>query len=166
MSTGESGHSHGRQPVATVAPVASPLTLDALRGHRFPGGVRRIEHWENFLLTDCTGAEQLGDGLVHPIALFHVPIQGAQTSIAELFELCGATGAGSVGLEAYDWEYLRPLRELTDYAVTGGIVSVESLATTAGRPYDRVVFSIELHEPGGALAARVTNTWRLYRADA
>jgi hypothetical protein len=140
--------------------------LEALRGHRFPGGVRRIEHWENFLLTDCTGAEQLADGIVHPIALFHVPIQGAQTSIAELFELCGATGAGSVGLEAYDWEYLRPLREDTDYAVTGGIVSAEPLATASGRPYDRIAFSIELHEPDGELAARVTNTWRVYRADA
>ena len=37
----------------------------ALVGHRFPGGDRAIEHWENWLLTDCTGRDPLPDGLVH-----------------------------------------------------------------------------------------------------
>lgn len=139
--------------------------ITSLVGHRFPGGVRTIEHWENFLLTDCTGSEQLADDLVHPIALFHVPLQGSGTSIAELFELGRATGAGSVGLEGYDWEYFRPLREGVPYDTQGGIVSAESRTTEAGRRYDRVAFSIELAEPDGELAARVTNTWRFYRAD-
>ena len=78
--------------------------LDALVGHRFAGGRYRIEHWENFLLTDCTGREPLPDGLVHPIVLFHVPILGVGTSITELFDLGGVAGPGSVGLEGYDWE--------------------------------------------------------------
>ena len=46
-----------------------------------------MEHWENFLLTECTGAQLLPNGIVHPIALFHVPITGAGTSIAEMFSL-------------------------------------------------------------------------------
>ena len=74
----------------------------ALVGHRFPGGTCSIEHWENWLLTDCTGRAQLPDDLVHPVALFHVPIQGAGTSIAELFALGMVEGAGSVGLDGYD----------------------------------------------------------------
>ena len=59
----------------------------ALRGYKFPGGVRRIEHWENWLLTDCTTSDQLPDQLVHPIALFHVPIQGVGLSISEFSKL-------------------------------------------------------------------------------
>jgi hypothetical protein len=65
-----------------------------------------------------------------------------------------------VGLESYDWEYLRPLCEEVDYVVEGGIVSAEARSTSSGRPYDHLAFSIELSEPSGELAARVTNTWR------
>jgi len=135
----------------------------ALIGHRFPGGQYRIQHWENFLLTDCTGSEQLSDGLVHPVALFHVPILGARTSITELFELGGARGAGSVGLEGYDWEYLQPLREEVDYRVEGGITSVERKASPEGRIYDAVAFTIELFDAGGRVVARITNRWQFRR---
>lgn len=137
--------------------------LHALVGHRFPGGTRRIEHWESYLLTDCTTREQLPDGLVHPIALFHVPIQGAGTSIAELFELGRVAGAGSVGLDAYDWEYHRPLRVEVDYRVDGGVVEVERCETSSGTVFDRFVFSIELSDAHGPVA-RITNHWRLRRA--
>jgi len=135
----------------------------ALVGHRFPGGTRRIEHWENWLLTDCTGFDQLPDELVHPIALFHVPIQGCGMSIAELFALGRVEGAGSVGLDGYDWEYFRPLREDIEYRVEGQVTEVERLQTPSGKPFDRFVFVIEMYE-GDDLAARVTNHWRLRRA--
>jgi hypothetical protein len=134
----------------------------ALVGHRFPGGRYTIEHWENFLLTDCTGAEQLPDGLVHPIALFHVPILGSGITITKLFELGGAAGAGSVGLEGYDWEYFTPLREDIEYRIDGGIVSVERKQTPDGNVYDAVAFSIELFD-GDKRVARITNRWRFRR---
>lgn len=134
-----------------------------LVGHRFAGGHRRIEHWENWLLTDCTGAAQLPDGLVHPIALFHVPIQGAGTSIAELFALCRMDGPGSVSLEGYDWEYFRPLREDSDYRVEGGIVEVDRRRTSTGQVYDAVAFQIDLFDEQDRAAARVTNRWRFHR---
>ena len=134
----------------------------ALVGHRFPGGHYRIEHWENYLLTDCTGAGQLPDGLVHPIALFHVPILGCGMTITKLFELGRVTGAGSVGLEGYDWEYLRPLREDIEYRIEGAIASVERRLTDSGEVYDAVAFTIELFD-GDVLAARVTNRWRFRR---
>ena len=138
--------------------------LHALVGHRFPGGVRTIEHWENWLLSDCTGGAQLGDDLVHPIALFHVPIQGAGTSIAELFELCGAQGAGSVGLDGYDWEYFAPLREGVEYRVDGSVTEVErTVSEQTGRIADRFVYAIEMTDPDGTLTARITNHWRIRR---
>ena len=136
--------------------------MAALVGHRFPGGTYRIEHWENFLLTDCTGSPQLADGLVHPIALFHVPILGAGTSITELFELGGAVGAGSVGLEGYDWEYHEPLREDVTYRIEGGIVSAERRTADDAKPYDAVAFQIDLFD-GDHHVARVTNRWRFRR---
>ena len=135
----------------------------ALVGHRFPGGSRTIEHWENWLLTDCTGRDQLPDGLVHPVALFHVPIQGAGTSIAELFALGQVDGPGSVGLDSYDWQYFQPLRENTEYRFDGGVIEVERCLSARGKVYDRFVFSIELSDDEGRLVARITNHWRLRR---
>ena len=141
----------------------SEADVRALVGHRFPGGRYRIEHWENFLLTDCTGAGPPVDALVHPIALFHVPILGAGTSITELFELGGAQGAGSVGLEGYDWEYFAPLREDVEYRIEGGIVEAERRTSDTGQVYDAVAFRIDLHD-GDELVARITNRWRFRRA--
>lgn len=141
----------------------SEEALGALVGYRFPGGTRRIEHWENWLLTDCTGREQLPDSLVHPVALFHVPIQGVGTTIAELFALGQVEGAGSVGLDGYDWKYFQPLREDVDYRFDGGVVETERCVAESGAPYDRFVFSIELSTPDGEPAARITNHWRLRR---
>lgn len=139
--------------------------LAALVGRRFPGGEYTIAHWENALLTDCTERGQMAADLVHPIALFHVPIQGVGISIGELFELGGGHGrAGSVTLLEYDWEYVRPLREGYRYRMDGGIVSAERTTDRDGQPtHDDIAFSIELFEPDGVLAARVTNRWRFVR---
>ena len=137
--------------------------LDALVGHRFAGGRYRIEHWENFLLTDCTGRDPLPDGLVHPIVLFHVPILGVGTSITELFALGGVSGPGSVGLEGYDWECIRPLVEDIEYRMEGGVVSAHRTTDDAGRVIDKFVFEITLFDESDRLAARVTNKWVLRR---
>ena len=134
-----------------------------LVGHRFPGGKRTIARWENYLLTDCTTSPQLDDGLVHPIALFHIPIQGVQTSIAELFEIGRVEGAGSVGLDGYDWEYFQPVREDVEYSCEGQILEVERLYTDSGNMYDRFVFAIKLSDQEDQLVARATSFWRLRR---
>lgn len=137
--------------------------LARLVDHRFPGGHYRIEHWENWLLTDCTGRRPMPDDLVHPIVLFHAPILGAGTSIGELFRLGRASGrSGSVGLIGYDWEYLRPLREEVEHRVEGGIVRAERRTSSSGVVDDVVAFRIEMADAVGPVA-RVTNTWRFRR---
>ncbi len=146
-----------------AGPAISEEELHALVGHRFRGGSYTIQHWENWLLTDCTGREQIGDQLVHPVALFHVPILGVGTSITELFAIGRAAGAGSVGLESYDWEYLQPIREDVEYRMEGGIVETERTTTDTGQIVDRVAFRIELFD-GDALAARITNRWKFRRS--
>jgi hypothetical protein len=136
--------------------------LDSLVGHRFAGGTYRIEHWENWLLTDCTGRAPLPGGLVHPIVLFHVPILGVGTSITELFELGGVSGPGSVGLEGYDWEYFVPLHEDVEYRMEGGVVAAHRVTDDSGRVHDKFVFEITLFD-GDRKAARITNRWVLRR---
>ena len=76
--------------------------IEALAGHRFPGGDYTIRHWENFLLTECTGAELLPGGMAHPIALFHLPISGAGISIAGMFALGQAESDLSIMIESYE----------------------------------------------------------------
>jgi acyl dehydratase len=138
-------------------------SLAALARHRFPGGSYRVAHWENWLLTDCTGRSPMPDDLVHPIVLFHAPILGAATSIGELFRLGGASGAsGSVGLLGYDWEYHQPIREDVDYRVEGGIASAERRRSPSGSIDDDVAFRIEMSRDGEPVA-RVTNRWRFRR---
>ena len=144
-------------------PSITEAELLALVGHRFVGGRYRIEQWENWLLTDCTGRAPMPDDLVHPVVLFHVPILGVGTSITELFALGRASGVGSVGLESYDWEYIRPLRENIEYRMEGGIVSAARTTTDSRAIIDRVAFQIELYDDHDARAARVTNRWQFYR---
>lgn len=138
------------------------MGIEHLVGHRFPGGTYTIEHWENYLLTEATGREPMPDDLAHPIHLFHVPISGVGTTIAELFDLADADGPDRVGLESYDWEWFGPLREGIEYRLDGEITEAERRTTDRG-PYDHLVFRIDLFDPAGAVIARVTNSWRFWR---
>jgi len=144
-------------------PIPDESVITALAGHTFPGGHYTIEHWENFLLTDCTGAELAPEGIVHPVALFHVPIIGAGTSIAEMFSLGQAESDLSIMIESYDWEMFEPLREEIEYAISGSITSAERCQNEQGKTYDRIQFCFEMHSPDKVLAARTTITWHYTR---
>lgn len=56
-------------PLAAAKGLPALEEIEALAGHTFPGGDYTVAHWENFLLTECTGADLLPDGSVHPAAL-------------------------------------------------------------------------------------------------
>ena len=142
-----------------------PAETDIMRltGQRFPGGFYTVAHWENYLLTECTGAELLPNGMVHPVVLFHLPIIGADTSIAEMFALGQAESDLSIMIESYDWEILQPLREETRYRVSGGISSAERCKNAQDKLYDRIQFCFEVHTPEETLAARTTITWHYTR---
>lgn len=138
-------------------------SIVALRGRRFPGGEYTVQHWENFLLTECTGAEPLPGGMVHPAALFHLPIAGAGTSIAEMFDLGQAESDVSILIESYDWELHTPLIEDVPYRVTGEIIEAERLSDDRGRFYDRIQFLFNVSDRGGTPVARTRITWRYTR---
>jgi hypothetical protein len=136
--------------------------IRALVGHRFPGGEYTIAHWENFLLTECTGAQPLPDNLAHPVALFHVPILGANTSIGEMFALGQADNDASIGIESYDWEFHKPLREELQYRIDAEITEADRKEAD-GRTFDRIQFRFELKDDSGELAAVTTVTWHYGR---
>lgn len=143
----------------TLPPVEE---IRALVGHRFPGGTYTIAHWENFLLTECTGSEPLPDDLAHPVALFHVPILGAGTSIGEMFALGQADSDASIGIESYVWEFFEPLREEHAYRIDAEITEADRREAN-GRIFDRIAFRFELTNPNGGHAARTTITWHYHR---
>ena len=144
-------------------PLPDKAGIEAIAGRQFPGGRYRIAHWENTLLTACTGADLLADGLAHPIALFHLPIAGSGTSIAELFALGQAESDLSIMIESYEWEFFQNLREETDYAVAGQVSSSQRCQNEAGDIYDRIQFCFEVFAPEGELTARSTVTWHYTR---
>jgi hypothetical protein len=144
-------------------PIPAEADISRLTGHRFPGGFYTVAHWENFLLTECTGGELLPNGMVHPVALFHIPIIGAGTSIAEMFALGQAESDLSIMIESYDWETILPLREEIRYCVSGEITSAQRCQNEQGKLYDRIQFCFEVHTPEETLAARTTITWHYTR---
>ncbi len=144
-------------------PIPAAGEIARLVGHRFPGGFYTVAHWENFLLTECTGAALLPDGMVHPVALFHLPITGAGTSIAEMFALGQAESDLSIMIESYDWEIFLPLREEIRYRISGAIIGAQRCANAQGKLYDRIQFCFEVQSPDEVLAARTTITWHYTR---
>lgn len=147
----------------TDKPIPAEDEITRLAGHRFPGGDYTVAHWENFLLSECTGAALLPDGMVHPVALFHIPIIGAGTSIAEMFALGQAESDLSIMIESYDWETFLPLREEIRYRISGGITSAQRCENDQGKIYDRIQFCFEVHTAEETLAARTTITWHYTR---
>jgi len=145
-----------------LKPLPPVEEIRALVGHRFPGGHYTIAHWENFLLTECTGAGPLPDDLAHPVALFHMPILGAGTSIGEMFALGQADSDSSIGIESYQWEFFRPLKEELRYRIDGEIIEADRREKN-GRTFDRIAFRFDLADPDGAAAARTTVTWHYNR---
>jgi len=138
--------------------------MQRLVGHRFPGGRYRIEHWENFLLSEATGIAPLPDALAHPVHLFHVPINGVGTSIAELFRLAEVDRASPVSIDYYDWSIHSPIREGETYALSGGIAAYERTANEGGPTVDSFTYEIDVNREDGELAAQVAFRWHYWRS--
>ena len=149
--------------MAEPRPMPPEAEIRALVGHEFPGGVYIVAHWENFLLTECTGADLSPDGMVHPVVLFHMPILGSRTTIGEMFALGQAESDYSIGIESYDWEMFEPMREDVPYQIGGKVVAADRRARTDGRAFDRIQFQFTVTAPDGVLAARTTITWHYNR---
>ena len=135
----------------------------ALVGHEFPGGRYTVAHWENFLLTECTGGELLPAAMVHPVVMFHMPIIGANTSIAEMFALGQAESDFSIGIESYDWEFFDALIEDVAYSITACVTEADRRRSEQ-RVFDRIQFRFDVADPEGSLVARSTITWTYGRS--
>jgi hypothetical protein len=145
------------------------ITLDemqALVGRPFPGGSYTVAHWENFLLHDVVECTPSGDGSVHPIGLFHVPLAACGWTYAEIFEQCHAESAEAVRAGEYHWEIAEPLLEDRTYDVTGQFVDVERKHGRRGGTFDKVTFRLDVTDRDrDVVVARVTNSWLFLRSE-
>lgn len=139
--------------------------MRALVGTPIAGGSYEIAHWENFLFTEACAAEQLPDGLAHPAHLFHVAINGAGTTIQELFDAAGSRPGDRVSIDFYDWTLHRPLREDERYDVTGSVTEHERSTDRRGCLRDSVTYEFLLRDGDGAPVAEVAFRWHYGRDD-
>lgn len=129
----------------------------------FPGSTFTISSSENFLLSDCTRVVDPDPHFVHPIALFHAPIQGVGTSIAELFQLADAGDPGSVGIWGYDWTIHQPLVVDRAYRCSGAITRREP-QSESDAPWELLEFTIDVTcAERGRPTARIANSWIIRR---
>lgn len=140
-------------------------SMQRLVGHRFPGGTYRIEHWENFLLSEATGIAPLPDALAHPVHLFHVPINGVGTSITELFQLAEVDRAAPVSIDYYDWTIHTPIRERETYTLKGGIAAYDRTESEGAPTVDSFTYEIDVLSEEGQLVAEVAFRWHYWRFD-
>jgi hypothetical protein len=146
--------------------IPSEAAMRALVGHRFPGGTYRIEHWENFLLSEATGIDRLPDRLAHPAHLFHVAINGVGTTITELFRLGESSAGEPVSIDYYDWRVHRPLREEVTYSLSGGITDFTRSAREGSPVRDSLTYEIGIDDLEGARVAEVVFRWHYWRVPA
>ena len=78
------------------------------------------------------------------------------------FALGQADNDASIGIESYDWQFLKPLREEIEYRVEGEITAADRREED-GRTFDRIQFRFDLAEPDGSPAAITTITWHYRR---
>lgn len=138
--------------------------LEALVGHRFPGGSFIIAEYEDWLLRDVLG-EPPGDGhLAHPLWAFAAPQQSMGVTVDDIFALCGASGADGPMLGDTIIEVNSPLRIDVRYEVGGSIVSaVRKSGRTVGL-FDLVHFTAVSQDPSGTVVARLTNSFLFPRS--
>ncbi len=136
----------------------------ALVGHQFPGGTYRIAHWENVLFHDATRADASTGSLAHPAILFHLAINGAGTSIEELFALARSDPADAmVSIGYYDWQLHQQLREEQTYYVEGSISAFER-STRENRPVrDTFTYSMAVADEYRDAVADVEYQWHFWR---
>jgi hypothetical protein len=144
---------------------ATAEEMQALVGHRFPGGTVTIERWESVLLADAAGGPPLPDGVVHPIWLFHGAIAAVGLTLRDLFALFRAESDEAIRGGGYEWTLNAPLREGRPYRAGGQVTAVErKLSRTLG-PMDVTSFRIDLHDDrDGILVASTLSTWLVLRS--
>jgi len=139
--------------------------MEAVVGHRFPGGTYTIEPWENALLTGVTGVTPLPDGIAHPTFLFHAPLAGVGVRVQDIFALCQAESDEAVRAGEYRWTLHEPLRVGVTYRMSGGFTGVERKHGRRGGLMDVVTFVIDLHDEAGAHVASSQGSWIFLRSE-
>lgn len=134
-------------------------------GHRYPAGTYRIEPWADRILRDTLGAPRAIDDEAHPLWGYLAAQNGIGVDIDGLMEPVGASPQDGTMIASCEVAFHRDLRVGVTYDVTGEIAGLEPKVGRKTGPFDLFTFVIDLHEPGGAHAARMTSVFVLPRRE-
>ncbi len=150
----------GEREVTTgVTTMTSLADLQAIVGHRFPGGTYRVEPYRNWLTCDAVLSPPPGDEVAHPMFCYYGALAGMGISLDELFALAGATAEDGVMFGEAEIDLRRPLRVGEPFEVRGGITSAERKQGQRTGVFDIVAFELELVDAHGEVAAVSTNSF-------
>jgi hypothetical protein len=141
--------------------------MDAtVAGRPYPAGTYTIEPWADRILRDTLGAPRaFDDGEAHPLWGYIAAQNGIGVDIDGLMEPVNAGPQDGTMIASCDVELRRQLRVGVPYDVTGEIVGLERKVGRKTGPFDLFTFFIDLHEPDGAHAVRMTAVFVLPRRE-
>lgn len=135
--------------------VVSEGELAARVGHRFPGGLARVEPWVDWLMRDVVGSPPAEGGLAHPLAAFLLAKEGLGIGLEDLFALFGASALDGPMLGEWSADILEPLRIGRDYRVSGEVVSAVRKHGARTGVFDLVTVAVTLAGDDGRVHAVV-----------
>lgn len=147
------------------AAVIALAELEALVGHRFPGGTYRVEPYRDWLVRDAVLAEPAAGDVVHPMFCYYGALAGMGISLDELFALAGATADSGVMFGEARIDLRRPLVVGEQLTVRGGITGVQRKEGRKAGVFDILAFELELVGGSEDVAAVSTNSFVFPRRD-
>jgi len=134
-------------------------------GHRYPQGSYTIEPWEDRILRDTLGAPPARGDEAHPLWGYIAAQSGIGTDIEGILEPVDAKPSEGTMIASCELAVERELRVGVPYTATGEIAGLERKHGRRTGPFDLFTFFIDLTEPDGTHALRMTAVWVLPRRE-
>lgn len=131
--------------------------LQALVGHRFPGGNYTVEPWRAWLTADAA-LDQPDPELAHPLFAWLASAGGWGISWDDFFALVGASAGDGPMFGEHESELQRPLRVGETFGVSGEIVSVQRKHGRSAGTFDVVGYRVDLRDDAGEPVASCYNS--------
>lgn len=138
--------------------------LDGLVGRTLPGGAFAVPGYEDWLMRDVCLGEPSFSSTLHPLSVFAACQRSIGLSLEEFFELCGSSSSEGPMLGETRIEVLRPVATGRHYAVRAAVTAAERKVGRTAGTIDIVELTMEAADDGGAVVARVVNSYIFRRS--
>jgi acyl dehydratase len=133
--------------------------LEAVIGHRFPGGRFTIEPYEHWLMCDAVEAVPIRRGVANPMYVYFATLGGMGINLDELFALVGAAADDGVMFGEASITVQRPLQIGATYDVAGEVTGAMRKSGKRAGVFDIVTFELRLIDQTGVVAGVATNSF-------